>query len=430
MIAFASLFLGLVFGAQTVDLVVGEGVVAVELRLDGEQVAMLRQPPWTTGVDFGPELVPQHLEAIGYDAASREVARAGQWLNLPTEGAALSVVLEPPVAGQPRVAVLSWESTAGAEPKSVRASLDGVSLKVDDPRRLVLPPVDTSELHLLSVEMRFEGIVSSRVDVTFGGAYSDQVNTEMTAFPVWSTGKGRASLAVDKVSDWFRQGEKVLSVVAVEKADAEVVVVMGRAFPRFLGPGERYKPPKSLQLPKDLKLRFLAPRATQSQGVNTQFELFPMSPAYGAETGDVYELLSNLMGPPKKEALQLGSAVAVAGLSAYESRKRRAVVLIPSSLEDSTAGLDIGRAKRYLERLGVPFYVWDPKGSARGDWGQSRKTDSLKSLAAAVDEVREDLDRQWIVWLDGQYAPHTIQMSSQAKGFTSDLSRAAAGGSR
>ena len=346
------------------------------------------------------------------------MARVGQWLNLPTEGAALSVVLEPPVAGQPRIARLSWESTAGAEPKSVTASLDGRPLTVKDPRRLELPPVDTSELHLLSVEMRFEGIVSSRVDVTFGGAYSDQVNTEMTALPVWSTGKGGGTLTVDKVKDWFRQGEKTLPVVAVEKADAEVVVVMGRAFPRFLGPGERYKPPKGLDLPKDVKLRFLAPRATQSQGVSTQFELFPMSPAYGSETGDVYELLSNLMGPPKKEALQVGSAVAVAGLSAYESRKRRAVVLIPSSLEASTAGLDVGRAKRYLQRLGVPFYVWDPEGDTTSDWGQSLKAGSLKALAAAVEEVRENLDRQWIVWLDGQYAPQTIELSEQARGFT------------
>lgn len=422
MIAFASLFLGLVFGSQTVDVVIGEGVAAVELRLDGNQVAMLRQPPWTATVDFGDELVPQQLEAIAYDSNSRETGRVAQWLNLPTEGAALSVVLEPKVEGQPRVARLSWESTAGAEPKSVIASLDGRSLATTDPRRLVLPPVDESQLHLLSVEMRFEGIVSSRVDVTFGGAYSDQVSTEMTALPIWSTGKSKKPLTVAQIQGWFRQGDTNLPVIAVEKEEAEVVFVMGRAFPRFLGPGERYKPPKNLKLPDGVKFRFLAPRPEQSQGVSTQFELFPVSPAYGSDTGDAYELLANLMGPPKKEALQLGSAVAVAGLSAYESRKRRAVVLIPSSLEESTKGMDAGKARRYLERLGVPFFVWDPKGRSTvpAAWGKVHQANSLKALGTAFTEIRENLDRQWIVWLDGQHAPQSIELSPQVKGYTID----------
>ncbi len=420
MIAFVSLFLGLVFGVQTVELVPGDGVTAVELRLDGQQVAMLKQAPWITEVSFGDELVPQQLEAIAYDASGRETGRAAQWLNLPTEGAALSVVLEPEEPGKPRVARLSWESTAGAEPQSVKASLDGRPLQVEDLRRLVLPQVDTSQLHLLSVEMRFEGAVSSRVDFTFGGAYTDQVNTEMTAVPVWSTG-GKGALSVDKVQGWFRLDGKDLPVVAVEKGDAEVVMVMGRAFPRFLGPGERYKPPKNLKLPDGVKLRFLAPRPEQTQGVSTQFELFPVSPAYGGETGDLYELLAYLMQPPKTEKLQLGSAVAVAGLSAYESRKRRAVVLVPSSVEDSTVGLSAGKAQRYLERLGVPFYVWDPKGSLKlPGWGQIEKTSSLKALGKAFDDLRENLDSQWIVWLDGQVAPQQITLSTQAKGYTLD----------
>lgn len=430
MIAFASLFLGLVFGHQMVDIVVGDDVAAVELRLDGTRVAMIEEPPWRAELDFGDELVPQLLEAVAFDGASRETGRVSQWLNLPTEGAALSIVLEPKTEGQPRIARVSWESTAGAEPVSVKASLDGRLLATDDPRRLVLPSVDESQLHLLSVEMRFEGAVSSRADVTFGGAYSDQVNTEMTALPIWAVGKqSKGPLTVAQAQGWFRQGDDTLPVIAVEREEAEVVIVMGRAFPRFLGPGERYKSPKNLRLPDGVKLRFLAPRPEQTQGVSRQFELFPVSPAYGSDTGDVYELLANLMGPPKKEKLQLGSAVAVAGLSAYESRQRRAVVLIPSSVEESTVGLDAGMAKRYLERLRVPFYVWDPKGRLENEpgWGAVRKANSLKALAEAFAEIRENLDRQWIVWLDGQHAPQSIQLSPEAKGYTLDST---AGGPR
>ena len=88
MIAFASLFLGLVYGVETVQVVVGEAVVAVELRLDGEAVRVLRQPPWRAECDFGSELAPRLLEAVAFDAADRELGRASQWLNLPQPRAA------------------------------------------------------------------------------------------------------------------------------------------------------------------------------------------------------------------------------------------------------------------------------------------------------------------------------------------------------
>ncbi len=428
MIAFASLFLGLFLGVKPVEVVVGQDVAAVELRLDGKRLGMMRAvsprrganaTTWIREVDFGDELAPQHLEAVALDAAGHELGRVSQWLNLPQEQAVASVVLEPATAGKPRVARVSWESSAGAEPKSVAASLDGAPLAFSDPRRIDLPAVDESYLHLLHVELEFEDHVTSQVDLTFGGAYADEVSTEITALAIRATGKSRRPPAVATAQDWFTKGGEPLRVITIEKGDAEVVVVRGRAFPRFVGPGEAYKPPKSLRL-GDRHLRFVSTVPEQTEGVATTFSLFPSSPPYDAALGDLYQLLTGVSFKARDEAPRLASAVAVAGLAAYRGRNRRAVVIVPPEKPDADVSLTPAQARRYLERLAVPLFVWNPESGSASHlepWGEVRKAGSLKQLAVAFEEVSALLDQQWIVWLDGRHLPQDIELSSAVKGF-------------
>ncbi len=203
MIAFASLFLGLFLGVKPVEVVVGRGVAAVELRLDGRSLGTMDGSPWIRHCDFGSELAPRHLEAVAFGTAGEELGRVSQWLNLPHEPAVMSVVLEPDEPGRPRGARVSWESSAGAEPKSVTASLDGAPLAVSDPRRIALPAVDDAQLHLLHVELEFEDHVTSRVDLTFGGAYADEVSTEITALAIRAIGKPRRPPSTAGAQAWF-----------------------------------------------------------------------------------------------------------------------------------------------------------------------------------------------------------------------------------
>ncbi len=419
MIAFASLFLGLFLGVKPVEVVVGRDVASVRLVLDGGRVATLDGPPWARAVDFGTELAPRHLEAVAFDAAGRELGRVSQWLNLPQEPAVASVVLEPAAAGK-RVARVSWESLAGAEPESVSASLDGEPLAVADPRRIELPPVDESNLHLLHVELEFEDHVTSRVDLTFGGAYADEVSTEITALAIRSTAEPRRPPTAGAAAGWFEKGGEALEVITIEKGSAEVVVVADRPFPRFVAPGEPYKPPKSLRLGGDRKLRFLGTVPEQSEGVATTFNLFPTSPAYDGGLGDLYQLLTGVSFKSRDAPPRLASAVAVAGLAAYRGRSRRAVVIVPSAKPGDDASLTPAQARRYLERLAVPLVVWNPEsGSAShlGAWGEVRQTGNLKQLAAAFEELSEQLDRQWVVWLDGRHLPQEIELTEKAVGF-------------
>ncbi len=420
MIAFASLFLGLFFGVKPVEVVVGQDVATVELLLDGQSLGTLRGEPWVKSCDFGPELAPQHLEAVAFDAAGRELGRVSQWLNLPQEAAVTTVVFEPAAAGSPRVARVSWESSAGAEPKSVAASLDGTDLVVSDPRRIELPAVNEANLHLLHVELEFENHVTSRVDLTFGGAYADEVSTEITALAIRATKKPRRPPAAASAQDWFTKAGEPLRVITIEKGTAEIVVVGGRPFPRFVGPGEAYKPPKSLRLGGDQRLRFLSTVPEQSEGVATTFNLFPTSPAYDGGLGDLYQLLTGVSFKAKDAPPRLKAAVAVAGLAAYRGRNRRAVVIVPNSKPDGDVSLTPAQARRYLDRLAVPLFVWNPESGSAPHleaWGEVRKVGSLKTLATAFEEVSALLDQQWIVWLDGRHLPQDIELSPRAVGF-------------
>ena len=95
MIAFLTLFLGLVTGVQPVEFTVTDPqVVRMELRLDGRTIGVLQRSPWQLNCDFGPALVPHELVAVGFNSAGVPVGRAQQWINMPRRRA---VVVGSPV---------------------------------------------------------------------------------------------------------------------------------------------------------------------------------------------------------------------------------------------------------------------------------------------------------------------------------------------
>ncbi len=422
MIAFATLFLGLVLGPQPVEVVVGDRVAAVEILLNGRSHGVIRGAPWSMPCDFGPELAPQKLEAVAYDAAERELGRVRQWLNVPHPPAMATIVLEPHQLGQPRIARLTWESVAGVEPLAMTASLDGQPLAVDDPRRIVLPPHDPQQLHLFRAEIEFEDHISSQVELTFGGTYIDQIHTELTAIPVMAKKKSRKPPPADRFQGWFLRNGEPVKVVAVEKAPADVVMVLNRPYrdgrTRYLNRDRRH----IAKLTGGHRLRFLVPVPRQRQGARTQFDLFPISRDYPPAKGGVYWLLFKVRQPGLKEGEpHLAEAVAVAGLAASARRRGRAVVLILRS-EPHDAGLYTpAQTRRYLQRLRVPFFLWTPDeqpSPALAEWGEPVDVSSISKLVRAVAELDKVLDHQWVVWLEGTYLPQEITLSPAAEGIT------------
>ena len=66
-VVFLSLFLGLASGMQSIDVQTDAAVKLVRIVLAGREIAALTQPPWHTVANFGTELDPRPIEAIGYE---------------------------------------------------------------------------------------------------------------------------------------------------------------------------------------------------------------------------------------------------------------------------------------------------------------------------------------------------------------------------
>ena len=167
-LGFASLFLGLVVGRQPVELLVAPPVVNVEVQLDGRVVGSLKQAPWRLEVDLGAALLPHRLEAVGRDAAGREVARVVQRVNLPRAYAEVEVALRRDPDGRVGGAALSWRKNDLKPPVKILVDLDGEPVPTQAARLLTWPPSDPRAVHLLRVVLEFADGVTANREVVFG----------------------------------------------------------------------------------------------------------------------------------------------------------------------------------------------------------------------------------------------------------------------
>src|SRR6202140_3263032 len=165
-IVFLTLFLGLVTGPQPIDLHVADPIKSVRLLVDGREVKALSQPPWHTILDFGKDIVPRELVAVGYDSNGNEVGRAVQILNVPRPTAEFEIILERGNAA----ATLRWRHLMNARPKRAAMTLDGTPLRVDESFRAVLPHLDPEVPHVIAAQIEFaDRFVARREFVLSGG---------------------------------------------------------------------------------------------------------------------------------------------------------------------------------------------------------------------------------------------------------------------
>lgn len=460
MIAFASLFLGLVLGVQPVEVVVGEGVARVELLLDGEVVGTAERPPWTVPCDLGDTLAPHELEAVAYDASGEEVGRARQWLNLPRPEAEASVVLEGAEDGVDGVARVAWGTVVDDLPLGVTASFDGRPLTVTDPRRIELPDHDPESLHFLRVEVDFASDLTAVSEVVFGGSYQGQSATELTAVPVLVSGDGTPPPAA--MDGWLDVAGRQVSPVAVDDGPAEVVVVMDRAAQEELRDmierwsattviggssaavlnarrsdrspttpngnlggtrtSTRAENPfrHTMTLGNDQLLRFLWPFSRFQGQQRLRYALFPRSEDHPPSHGGVLWLLAAAHQPPfSLDDQRLADAVAVAGMTSSARGRRRAVVLVLSGDPADSSQFPAPAVRAYLEDLRVPLFVWsvdDPSEATIEAWGDVTRIDREGRMRNAVKELSRTVARQRILWVDGLHLPQDIALSERASG--------------
>ncbi|HVE69920.1 MAG TPA: hypothetical protein VNI54_01025 [Thermoanaerobaculia bacterium] len=382
-LVFVTRLLGLMSGPRTIDAQVDPAVHSVELVLDGKHAQTLRRAPWRTTIDFGPELAPHALTAIGRDAEGRELARDTQFINVPRPQAEIGVMFR---KGR---AEITWQHIGGAMPKKMQVKLGSKVLASTLTRSVKLPELSPDALNVLSVDLEFEDGSTARRDVVFGG-FAEEVPAELTATIVRERGGGEKDRA-----NCFRAGDRNVAASAVETGDIALLVVRNGASP---GDEFRRRNLNGLRLPEQsfamrrTQVRFIWPVA---QG-NASSDLFASSVPMSATS--MRFLLLNGTGP-QGLTLRFADAVAVAGTEALREPRRRAVILMLNGEEDQSR-YKPETVRGYLERIGVPLYVWSLAGPVRGKaWGEVTDVSTNERLFEAVRRLEKDLQPLRVAWL-------------------------------
>ncbi len=438
MTTFLTLYLGLIVGAHHFELAVPETTARMEVLLDGELRAELTQPPWALDIDLGEDPLPHELTAVAYDREGKAIGRAFQRLNVPHPPVEVAIALESE-GGQVQAARLVWEAAADEALTGVRVRLDGRKIPVEDPKQIPLPPLDPERLHHLSAEVTFRGRLRTQAAAIFGGAFLDQVDSELTAVVVERL-RGAADEGVPapaEVTGWFHRGGTPLSVFAVERPPAEVMLVRDQASAESLqrfatgfgaprpgqptapGPRERLLERRvrnlGLGLAGDDWLRVMATQPERRPETQKAFfwasaDVLPVARGLGMG-------VAGLRVPGDESAERLADAVAAAGLEISGGGRRRAVLLVVDPRTRDASALTVRQAKLYLTAMRVPLAVWTAGDAeaVRRIWGTARDVSKPRRLSEAVEELKNRLDRQLVIWLEGHLLPPEIELTSEGR---------------
>lgn len=403
--------LGLVNGEYPVSIYTDPKIRRVELLRNGEKVATVSGPPWQTIVNFGAELVPQELTAIGYDAAGNPIARDTQLVNLPRPAAEATIDLRR--EGNTLRATARWQHIGSAQLKDVQWKLDGKAIGGEI--SVLLPPLESKQLHVIEVEVTFWDNVVARKERVFGGQFSEEVPTELTGAVV-RVRKGSTDPAA-----CFQLDGTPVPAAAVEKGDTMVLFVrspdpkqMRRAFR-----GVSYDTDRIRYNLDDINVRIMWPSAVviHDKERRAATNLFEHSEVVDGKIG-TYQLLTG-RGGPKKNDQRYADAVAVAGVYAAVGARRRAVVLVIGK-DDDKSKQNAAVVRRYLERIGVPLKVWSligVKKEVTDVWGEVIDVSTAIKLNKATDELRQEIERQRVAWLPLQPLEALKVQTADACGF-------------
>jgi hypothetical protein len=415
-VAFLSLFLVLVSGPLPVSLSAGPQVAAIELLLDGARAARLDGPPWRGTVDFGPGLLPHHLVARALDRAGAEVARTEQWINLPRPAAEVEIVPEVAAPGAARGVHLAWQNRTNERPTQVTLSLDGKALKLDAHGRATLPARQpNSPTSVLSAELHFSRGLAARKDVALGRDFGDEVATELTGIPVWLH-PGQELPPAAGMQRWLAEGGEPLRVAAVDAGPAQILVVRDPMVPRLLPGMGAFK----IKLTHGAQMRFVSMSGQVFSGPDVSSELFESSQPFSVDNeGEVAFLLARAVNRGERPGgpQQLADAAAVAGLEAFATSRPRAALLVMVHSRKDASRFDAAAVRRYLAALRVPLFVWSvgtPEPAALAAWGQVADCTSQGEMERSFGALKQILDSQRIVWVEGRHLPQAITLAPAA----------------
>jgi len=389
---FLTVYLGLVAGPQPVELR-ADGVRAIRLLLDGAPVETLTKPPWKTTVDLGP-LQPREIVAIGLDGNGAEVIRSSQLINVPRDTAEAEIVVERGESGAPVRATVSGRHVSYAAPHRVTLHLDNTRLKVDQHDSARLPPIDLKRPHVLAAEVRFEDGSVARRELVIGGEFGETMPTQLTPVCVTAT---TPEMTIEK-PDPFVIIVRDVDPRPIESALAYSTLKHGEIDVEGMKRAASLDPATSVQILLPMPARVIAPE--QPTAI-----VFPISPAIDASRGGLFRIITTVILRVKSAApTQWADAVAVAGVEAVATGRRRAVILVLGKSPDAShySPADV---RRYLAAIGVPLFVWSvdgPRPDLAGSWGEVVDVSTMEKMDAAGAVVRGALEVQRIAWMRGE----------------------------
>jgi hypothetical protein len=396
-IVFLSLFLGLVSGQQAIDLHVDDAIKSVRLLVDGREAKTLSQPPWHTVLDFGKDIVPRELVAVGYDSEGNEVGRAVQILNVPRPTAEFEIILERGNAA----ATLRWRHLTNARPTRATMTVDGTPLRVDGSFRGVLPALDPEVPHVIAAQLEFADGFIARREFVLSGGLSDNIGSQLTPIAVRATG----SNTPPSFEGCFSLHGSAVRAAAVERPRGMVIIVQDpdpHVARLLAGLWERDPFARTAVFGSDTAEAIVWPIARRFGDDARTSLLFEHTEDIDAASHPVASVLTMAYAGsgPSSQPLQYADAVAVAGVKVVVGGLRRAVVLVAGDTPDASRH-DPRVVRRYLASIGVPLFVWSlrERPDLAPAWGEIAEISSGDGLRRAVERVRDTLNSQRIAWV-------------------------------
>lgn len=417
-VAFATLFLGLAVGPQTVQVLVSHEVSAVEILVDGRQLARIEGEPWEALCNLGESLKPRNMEAVAYSAAGIEIGRASVWLNSEMGPAAAEILVDTDPESGKVVAHVRSTSQTSERPERFTAVFDGVPVEATDPNEIVLPPHDPDQLHYLRVDLEFAGSVTSTVERTFGGSFVDDVATELTAVPLQLS--GQADEAALERPYWLLAEGSEATVVDVVSGPGELIVIRDQSAQARLDRMVRraavsYRSVASLKRGDTVRIMSPVPKHLPRSGLD--LSLYDGTPPLTSKEGGLLWFLTNIRTPRVPLRMQrLSTAVAVAGADAASSQRRRAVVLLLGPQPADNSRYAPREVRRYLEAMHVPFAVWSTEGERETPWGRAKDISSMGKFQRVTKQLVKRMQLQRIAWVRGVYHPPQISLDPSETG--------------
>ena len=428
MIAFATLFLGLVLGPKQVDILVEGDPAAVMLQLDGVEIGRKSEPPWSFECDLGPRLAPHKLEALVLNQADEIQARAVQWINLPRSRAEVAFLLEGDDPKRPDSARLVWKHIEFDQADSIRLRFDGRDVSYDGLGTIRLPDYDPEKLHILEAELRFPDGAHYEAELSFGTRLGFGAEIDLTGLVLTMSGDSQPS--IQDLEGWFEKDGRLLEVVGVERSPARIVMVIDETAKeslRELATVTGGAANGRTALRKGEEVLFVFPRARTTGAGGTGSKLFTLSQPFTAERGDLAWLLTRVSVPDEPGSRRLTDALAVAGVEAATGGRPRAVILVLGHEATDTSAYQVDEVLDFLRDLRVPLWIWwtgrpsavtvsEGRRPIRVDtsWGKATDISSFSRIEQAVVELRKGLENQHTVWVEGSYLPNRIALTPEA----------------